>query len=610
MPKFGTHLLISDVVYKNQFNVPKSDQVNARRLGAIGPDMTLFMFDPVGNNQPYVRKGFKLTLEMMEELDKIKDALQKLTSEITASKSDLANWVSGGMNEQLGNLLNLSLGAIVSTLKLGLADGTSGLNLNNPLFELFQSNPPAALTKILNPDFLKPKLLVDSFDNYGFPFRYFGHPYTDDGTWKQKYPPGDYRNWWWMDLLHYRKTGQFTTQLFKNANNQVTRAYAEGYLTHYAGDICGHPFINALVGGPFRNHAYRHLVLESLADTWLWNNQKRGDIADGHLDEFIELSDQALNDVTSLILKTMKDTYKGDMVPSLLRKQAGYPTTDELKTAYQTLKQYLKRATSLGYKRPEPPRGGFGEVLSDMRELLNRNRPTAPPSLSGKTGLEFLSAFLGWAMRGITWLAMIATAQPALVIRLINQNSAAWIIYALEQAVYFILSGVRTLLCLMGWGYASKDDFENFGFLEDWVTAQQYRTRPERYPRGSSLRPKQPYFWLFDPERISEHELPGTLAFPMQDNPPLKPNWLLDQTNNRFQREAEGFFRAKNPLQSIAVEGSIAFETGFGNPIEFTKLMQKKLMQKTPLPDLDLDGDRGYGFGTWESEDSKVDYIK
>ena len=156
--------------------------------------------------------------------------------------------------------------AMFLAAKLGFAWGVGGININNPIF-----NDIAKLPKdfIQNPEHAAKNWFISSTDNFGFPFRMFGHPFTDDGQWKQPLPPGNYSEWWWMDILHYRRTGAFAKALLNNASGSAQISYARGYMTHVAGDICGHPFINGLVDGPFRNHAYRHLVLETLADTWL-----------------------------------------------------------------------------------------------------------------------------------------------------------------------------------------------------------------------------------------------------------------------------------------------------------------------------------------------------
>src|SRR5690606_5019043 len=72
--------------------------------------------------------------------------------------------------------------------------------------------------------------------------------------------------WWWFDILHYRRTGKFADYLYKHAQNDGQKAYALGYLSHVTADTVGHPYINTLVRGPYRNHPQRHKVIENFHD--------------------------------------------------------------------------------------------------------------------------------------------------------------------------------------------------------------------------------------------------------------------------------------------------------------------------------------------------------
>lgn len=59
------------------------------------------------------------------------------------------------------------------------------------------------------------------------------------------------RDWFWFDILHARRTGQFTTELWRRAGSDPDlQRYAIGYASHVATDVVGHPFVNAITGGP------------------------------------------------------------------------------------------------------------------------------------------------------------------------------------------------------------------------------------------------------------------------------------------------------------------------------------------------------------------------
>lgn len=79
--------------------------------------------------------------------------------------------------------------------------------------------------------------------------------------------------WWWFDVLHYRRSGEYATALIQRAidlNDEELLAYAIGYTSHYSADTVGHPYVNTIVRGPYRHHGQRHKVVENGHDVWAW----------------------------------------------------------------------------------------------------------------------------------------------------------------------------------------------------------------------------------------------------------------------------------------------------------------------------------------------------
>src|SRR6266498_207891 len=76
----------------------------------------------------------------------------------------------------------------------------------------------------------------------------------------------DDQAYFWSDMGHYRRTGQFGRALWRAASvtgDDGARSYALGYLTHIATDVTGHAFVNSITGGPFRLHWQRHHLVEN-----------------------------------------------------------------------------------------------------------------------------------------------------------------------------------------------------------------------------------------------------------------------------------------------------------------------------------------------------------
>ncbi len=84
----------------------------------------------------------------------------------------------------------------------------------------------------------------------------------------------DNKDFFWADMLHYRKTATYAHVLWKKAEEETDpvwrdrlKAYALGYMTHVGTDTTGHAFVNSKAGGPFRLHWQRHHLVESHVDT-------------------------------------------------------------------------------------------------------------------------------------------------------------------------------------------------------------------------------------------------------------------------------------------------------------------------------------------------------
>lgn len=600
MPKFGAHFIIADEARARAPHLFQNLHENAFKLGAVGPDTTLFLLDPATSN-PDLRKGIETTLDILETVQDIKEDINEVVSELEKPIDEIADWLSGGLYGDIKYTVNVSIEALFSAAKLGIAWGVGSINLKNPLFSQLQDLPADFLD---DPSKAAQNWVISGADNFGFPFRMFGHPYTIDPGYFSGQPVGVYNEWWWMDLLHYRKTGQFAERLLANATTPIEKSYALGYLTHVGGDVCGHPFINSLVRGPYRNHAYRHIVLETLADTWLWKSQGRGDVIGARFDQIIDLNGQDEREVAELVVRTMRDVYTGGMVPKHL--VGGYPTPDEWLSAYKLMQQYLRLATGASVPRPVPPPGKIPDAVKDVFEKLGAAGSGSFPSLSGNLK-DVLKALFSWFGKGLKMLAMIATL-PIAVVTAILALPGRWMIYLFNLALYYIVSAIRTMLCLTGWGYCSQDDFANFGFLNYFITTPG--NNRENYPVRTLPNPKLPFYWIMPPDWLGNLEDKSTI--PMA--PPiggLRPDIMINPKNTMVEEHIWKLILAQTPdetrMRQIVVEDSNVF----GNAPDFIiALLEGKFMYNGQMfPDFDLDGDRGYGFKSWEEYPPNERYV-
>jgi hypothetical protein len=81
-------------------------------------------------------------------------------------------------------------------------------------------------------------------------------------------PPADIRGNRASEFLRWHRTGAFARNLLTGATTDQQQAYALGWLCHVAASVTGEPFVNNIVGGPYRTHWWRnHLVCNSI-DSW------------------------------------------------------------------------------------------------------------------------------------------------------------------------------------------------------------------------------------------------------------------------------------------------------------------------------------------------------
>ncbi|SET32923.1 hypothetical protein [Stigmatella erecta] len=81
------------------------------------------------------------------------------------------------------------------------------------------------------------------------------------------------RQWNGRDWLHWKRPGTFASTLRARAQasgDDRFIAYALGWTAAYATLVCGTGFMNSLVGSSYRNHWWRTRFIGNFVDTWVW----------------------------------------------------------------------------------------------------------------------------------------------------------------------------------------------------------------------------------------------------------------------------------------------------------------------------------------------------
>lgn len=241
MPTAGTHIAILErIALTGAFNniigdldadegTASAKQLKFAKLGAIGPDIFYAMMDYGPDLQRFANFMAQLagSFECVTDLTgKIDDSLHKVEDDITLGTS---KWFQDAITE---------------------VEQTFGM-----------------ITKIVHAGFMD--LLVK--DGYNF-FPVFE-------ARRQKDDPRS--EWFWADYLHYVNSGKFVRELLVQSEKKPNvRAFAFGYITHYVTDVVGHPFVNQVVGSPWRMYWQRHHLVENFIDAYVWDRWH-----DDHQDE-------------------------------------------------------------------------------------------------------------------------------------------------------------------------------------------------------------------------------------------------------------------------------------------------------------------------------------
>jgi hypothetical protein len=289
-------------------------------LGCQGPD---FFFFNTKDMNPTLGKFVEFYYQVYDFIEEFKQTLLKAVPQPVLDALE-------AFDEAIDETIEDS--ALLSELKQTFDD-------LNKLLEGFLANLMEALKKF-----------VSEFNL----FELISHPYRDGVSAPAK------EKWWWFDAMHYRKTGKYAKALLDlSAPGSPEHLYAIGYLTHFAADTVGHPYVNIVSGGPYRSHAQRHKTGENYQDVLnflnvtsrdfnrsklhaLYNFNFTGLVDEDNPDPFTNMPDK----LSKLIADALNKVYQEDTDPEV---EYGSPiTTTDINNTYRLWYRWFKSATDTG----------------------------------------------------------------------------------------------------------------------------------------------------------------------------------------------------------------------------------------------------------------------
>ena len=183
--------------------------------------------------------------------------------------------------------------------------------------------------------------------------------------------------WFWFDFLHYRRTGDFAGRMWElSQGDSDLMRYCIGYASHVGTDVVGHPFVNTIVGGPYRMHWRRHKLVENWIDAYARrfypdfaaikkclklgaDDAYRADaISSSYYYRLCEFDNGKLPaKLAEMISQAMQDVYDPIKHPAFLKP-------DSIDSIYRLWLNWFKIATSSHAGVPPKPVGGLWLVVS------------------------------------------------------------------------------------------------------------------------------------------------------------------------------------------------------------------------------------------------------
>ncbi len=472
-------------------------------------------------------------------------------------------------------------------------------------------------------------------------FDLIAHPYRDGVPEGQK--PGGFsvatqratggNEWWWFDAMHYRKTGKFAKRLLeKTSPGSQLHLYAIGYLTHVTADTVGHPYVNAISGGPYRSQAQRHKASENFQDVFNFKNVRNDDWNfsalhalynfnyNGVTDTKNNLPDpftQLPDDLAELITETLNEVYNEDANPP--RPDYAKPITKaDINDTYRLWYRWFRNATDTGTLPPPVPysltaelREVWEKALDNLGDIGDFIKDAA--GKAGSMGIWGIFLLLGAAILGA--LAAAAALIDAVLGALTTLGSAT-IRYAaslIYEQLYNAYETFRLAVAMNGLAFPLTQHltdprivhFANPSLPDiNGTNALDIRNLLPmlRFSQGGVLHNER--HLVYPPTGA---EAPAVFATPASyfDKDSTWYGWGDIPQAGGVLQSLLGLTPSANPagnddgtqLATILTDRNL-----LGNALMLTEAMYDQHMSGKPLPDFNLDGDRGYGFLCWSQQ--------
>jgi hypothetical protein len=435
-----------------------------------------------------------------------------------------------------------------------------------------------------------------------------------------------------------------------------------GYASHIGTDVVGHPFVNSIVGGPYRMHWKRHKLVENFIDAHARTRfpDTKAMIAClniGGKDTYVAnaingsyyyrrcaFPDEKLPEkLGNMLNEAMSDVYSNMVDAGGNRNHPPFFSFDDLNDTYRLWLMWFDRVTSFGSMKPPTPVPPPGSTTVALLNDYVGGLPAFPGSSGTPSGgfniLDIFAAilnFIKWLVETVIYtIGWIVTHMVDIVTLPIVEalKFLKWLIYQIHKGIYQIYDNLRWTLVLGGYFFPEPQDLQKLQYSLPLLNTLHVNMTPGSGLIDYCVYPhKQVEHYLLhpDPRKSIEHHLP----YP---NTPIELPFAEPTAQPLFNVFPEVFINGSFPFDPIIEElydciapydpkvSDLKYtpddcneeRTGdpnfthevdqktwstpqFGSAINFSaRLILQRL---TKMPNFNLDGDRGYGWHTWRAQ--------
>jgi hypothetical protein len=564
-------------------------------LGCQGPD---FLFFNTKDMNPTLGKFVEIYMEVTDFIENFKRELLKIVPQPVLD-------ALAAFDEAVDEVIEDS--ALLSELKQTFDD------INKLLDSLLPT-----LTEMV-------KKFISEFNLFDL----ISHPYRDgtsDG------------NWWWFDALHYRKTGKYAKALLNNSDpGKPEHLYALGYLTHVTADTVGHPYVNIVSGGPYRSQAQRHKTGENYQDVFnfltqtgqdfnrsklhaFYNFNFNGTISDSEPDAFTNLPD----DLARLIADTISEIYRSNEAGG--EKYGPEITPTDINNAYRIYYKWFRNSTDTG-TLPLPVPYSLTAELREVWEKTIDNLGDAGDFLenavdeAGDWGILSIFIILAALIIAAVMAAAALADGIAGAIATLGTSTIRYAACLIYEQVYNAFQNFRLGTALNGLAFPMQEHLTEPRLIQFANPAVPDPTGARAIDFISKLPMfrfitdfgSDPSAAIFNQERHLIYPPTGGEKKPVLEAPheyfdKFSTHFAFGDIliNNNFIDELVNMSDDNNAMNN---DNGDELETKLinrknrlGNALMLTENLYNRWKADKPIPDFNLDGDRGYAYMCWSQE--------